>query len=54
VALHGTPQDIISSLSDQIRKVLALPDVAQRIDALGFSSVGSTPDAFAKQLAAES
>ncbi len=50
----GTPQDIITSLSDQTRKVLALPDVAQRIDALGFSSVGSTPDAFAKQLAAES
>jgi tripartite-type tricarboxylate transporter receptor subunit TctC len=50
----GTPQDIITSLSDQTRKVLALPDVAQRIDALGFSSVGSTPDAFAKQLADES
>jgi tripartite-type tricarboxylate transporter receptor subunit TctC len=50
----GTPQDIITSFSDETRKVLALPDVAQRIDALGFSSVGSTPDAFAKQLAAES
>jgi tripartite-type tricarboxylate transporter receptor subunit TctC len=49
----GTPADIITSLSDQTRAVLALPDVAQRIDALGFSSVGSTPDAFAKQLAAE-
>ncbi len=34
--------------------MLALPDVAQRIDALGFSSVGSMPDAFAKQLADES
>ncbi len=50
----GTPQDIITSFSDETRKVLALPDVAQRIDALGFSSVGSTPDAFAKQLADES
>ncbi len=50
----GTPQDIIKSLSDQTRIVLALPDVAQRIDALGFSSVGSTPDEFAKQLVAES
>jgi tripartite-type tricarboxylate transporter receptor subunit TctC len=50
----GTPQDIITSFSDETRKVLALPDGAQRIDALGFSSVGSTPDAFAKQLAAES
>jgi tripartite-type tricarboxylate transporter receptor subunit TctC len=50
----GTAQDIIASLSDQTRAVLALPEVAQRIDALGFSSVGSTPEAFAKQLAAES
>jgi tripartite-type tricarboxylate transporter receptor subunit TctC len=50
----GTPQDIVTLLSDQTRKVLALPDVAQHLDALGFSSVGSTPDAFAKQLAAES
>ena len=36
----GTPPDIIALLSDQTRNVLALPDVAQRIDALGFSSVG--------------
>jgi tripartite-type tricarboxylate transporter receptor subunit TctC len=50
----GTPQDIITSLSDQTRAVLALTDVAQRVDALGFSSVGSTPEAFARQLAAES
>jgi tripartite-type tricarboxylate transporter receptor subunit TctC len=50
----GTPQDIIASLSDQTRAVLALTDVAQRVDTLGFSSVGSTPEAFAKRLAAES
>src|SRR5271170_720048 len=50
----GTARDIIASLSDQTRVVLALPEVAQRIDALGFSSVGSTPEAFAKQLDAES
>jgi tripartite-type tricarboxylate transporter receptor subunit TctC len=34
--------------------VLAMPDVAQRIERLGFSVVGSTPDAFAKQLTTES
>jgi tripartite-type tricarboxylate transporter receptor subunit TctC len=50
----STAQDIIAPLSDQTRAVLALPEVAQRIDALGFSSVGSTPEAFAKQLVAES
>jgi tripartite-type tricarboxylate transporter receptor subunit TctC len=50
----GTPADIVTSLNDQTRTVLALPDVAQRLDTLGFSSVGSTPDALAKQLATES
>jgi tripartite-type tricarboxylate transporter receptor subunit TctC len=49
----GTPADIVVSLNEQTRKVLALPDVAQRLDALGFSSIGSTPDVFAKQLATE-
>jgi tripartite-type tricarboxylate transporter receptor subunit TctC len=49
----GTPAEIVASLNEQTRKVLALPEVAQRLDALGFSSIGSTPDVFAKQLATE-
>jgi len=50
----GTPPEIITALSDQIRKVIALPDVTERIEALGFSPIGGPPDAFAKQLVAES
>jgi tripartite-type tricarboxylate transporter receptor subunit TctC len=50
----GTPQNIISLLSEQTRAVLAMPDVAQRIETLGFSVIGSTPEAFAQQLAQES
>jgi tripartite-type tricarboxylate transporter receptor subunit TctC len=50
----GTPANIISLLSEQTRAVLAMPDVAQRIETLGFSVIGSTPDAFAQQLAQES
>ena len=49
----GAPQDIVTQLSDQTRAVLKLPDVAQRVATLGFSSVGSTPEAFAKELAEE-
>jgi hypothetical protein len=30
-----------------------LPEVTQRIEALGFSPIGGLPDVFAKQLAAE-
>jgi tripartite-type tricarboxylate transporter receptor subunit TctC len=50
----GTPQNIISLLSEQTRAVLAMPDVAQRIETLGFSVIGSTPEAFAQQLDQES
>jgi tripartite-type tricarboxylate transporter receptor subunit TctC len=50
----GTPQDIIAQLSDQTRAILAQPEVTQRLEALGFSVGGSTPEAFAKQLADES
>jgi tripartite-type tricarboxylate transporter receptor subunit TctC len=50
----GTPQPIIAQLGEQTRDVLASPDVAQRFAALGFTSVGSTADEFARQLATES
>jgi len=50
----GTPREIITLLSDEIRKVIAQPDVTQRIVALGFSPIGGPPDIFAKQLTAES
>jgi tripartite-type tricarboxylate transporter receptor subunit TctC len=50
----GTPPGIIGELSKQTRAVLASPDVALKIATLGFASVGSTPDQFAKQLASES
>lgn len=50
----GTPQHIISLLCDQTRAVLAMPDVARRIETLGFSVIGSTPEAFAQQLVEES
>jgi tripartite-type tricarboxylate transporter receptor subunit TctC len=50
----GTPQTIVTQFSDETRAVLADPDVAQRIATLGFASVGSTADEFAKQLANES
>jgi tripartite-type tricarboxylate transporter receptor subunit TctC len=49
----GTPPDIVTQLSDQIAAIIALPDVAQRIEAIGFAPIGSSPDSFAKQLVAE-
>jgi tripartite-type tricarboxylate transporter receptor subunit TctC len=49
----GTPPDIVTQLSDQIAAIIALPGVTERIEALGFAPIGSSPDAFAKQLVAE-
>lgn len=49
----GTPQDIVTLLSNEIHDIIALPDVAARIEALGFTPIGAPPDVFAKQLVAE-
>lgn len=50
----GTPREIVKLLGDEIRKIVALPEVASRIEALGFSPVAAPSEVFAKQLANES
>jgi tripartite-type tricarboxylate transporter receptor subunit TctC len=45
----GTPGEIITHLNREIAKSMALPDVKERLVALGFDPVGSTPEEFAKQ-----
>ncbi len=50
----GTPAEIVTLLSDEIAKIIALPDIAERIETLGFTPIGAPPDVFAKQLTAES
>ena len=48
-----TPRDIIDKLQAESARSLKLPDVQERIAALGFEAVGSTPQDFAKFLKAE-
>lgn len=50
----GTPQEIVKLLGNEIRNIIVLPDVAARIEALGFSPVGAPSEVFAKQLTNES
>ena len=50
----NTPQDIVKLLGDEIRSIVALPDVAARIETLGFSPVGAPSDVFARRLTNES
>ena len=48
-----TPRDIINKLQAEATKSLKLPDVQERIAALGFEAVGNTPPEFARFLKAE-
>ena len=49
----GTPKAIIDRLQREIVKVMALPDIRERMAALGFEPVASTPDEFAARIATE-
>jgi len=50
VAPAATPKPIVDLLQRQIARIVALPDVKQKLDALGFSPVASTPEAYAAQI----
>jgi tripartite-type tricarboxylate transporter receptor subunit TctC len=46
----GTPQDIVARLNAEIQRVLALPDVKQRLTKEGAEPMGNTPEQFAEQV----
>ena len=48
-----TPKDIVDKLSREINKIVAMPDVAQKLDALGFSPMGTTPEQTAARIESE-
>jgi tripartite-type tricarboxylate transporter receptor subunit TctC len=49
----GTPTEIIALLQHAIVQIIALPEMQERLSAVGFEPVGSTPQEFAAQLAIE-
>jgi tripartite-type tricarboxylate transporter receptor subunit TctC len=49
----ATPKPIVDLLQRQITRIVALPDVKERLDALGFAAVASTPEAYAAQIKAD-
>lgn len=53
VAPAGTPQDIIERWRSDIAKMVAAPDVRQRLEALGFAPVANTPDEFGARIKVE-
>ena len=50
----GTPREITILLQREIVAIMSTPDVTQRIAALGFELVGSTPNECAARFKAES
>jgi len=53
LAPAGTPNEIIGALQREIVAILALPDVKERLPALGFEVVASTPKEFARRIKVE-
>jgi tripartite-type tricarboxylate transporter receptor subunit TctC len=53
LAPAGTPKPVVARLHGELVKILKSADVAQRLDALGFEMVGSTPEQFASYMKAE-
>jgi tripartite-type tricarboxylate transporter receptor subunit TctC len=53
LAPAGTPKPVVARLHGDLVKILKQPDVAQRLDALGFEIVASTPEQFGAYIRSE-
>ena len=53
VAPAGTPQEIIDRWHDEIVRIVALPEVKQRLEDLGFDPVADTPAHFGERIKTE-
>ena len=52
-APRGTPRALVERLAGDLATVLRLPEVAEQFARDGIEPVGSTPEQFARHLAAE-
>lgn len=53
VAPAGTPKLVIDKLALETQRILKLPDVTERVSALGAEAVGDRPEQFAAHLKSE-
>jgi tripartite-type tricarboxylate transporter receptor subunit TctC len=53
LAPAATPRDIVMKLNAEIVKILARPDVKERLASVGAQPVGDTPEQFAAHIKAE-
>ena len=52
-AIAGTPKRIITKWNAELKRILGLPDIRERLKQLGSEPVGNSPEEFAKFLRAE-
>jgi tripartite-type tricarboxylate transporter receptor subunit TctC len=52
-ASAGTPKDIITLLHREIVKIIALPEMKERLPTLGFEPVANTPEEFVERIKVE-
>ncbi len=50
LAPAATPPDVVARLSAEMMKIVASPDFAQRMEAIGAEPIGGTPDQMAKRI----
>ena len=53
MAPAGTPPEIVGRLNAEINRILKMPDVAEKLEALGAIIVGSTPEEFGAYVKSE-
>jgi len=53
LAPAGTPKPIVDTLYREIARMIVLPDVKERLAAIGFTPVANTPEAFGVRIKAE-
>jgi tripartite-type tricarboxylate transporter receptor subunit TctC len=53
VTLAGTPPDIVDRWHREIARIVALPEVNQRLRTLGFDPVGNSPTEYAERIRTE-
>jgi tripartite-type tricarboxylate transporter receptor subunit TctC len=49
----GTPKPVVNKIAAEIKRMMAAPDVKDKVAALGFDVIASTPDQFAAQVKVE-
>ncbi len=53
VAPAGTPKEVITKLNTEINRILAIPEVKERISGLGAEAVGGTPEQLTEHIKSE-